>query len=82
MESKMERPFEKVMKEHGYDSVKEFAEACNLFPQAVFRHVRGAIKPSVDCMFTYAKVLNVDFDYVLDIFYHDELEELNQLFGD
>ena len=80
--NKMERPFEKVMKDHGYDTVKDFAKACNMYPQAVFRHVRENIKPSVDCMFVYAKVLNVDFDCVLDIFYHEQLEELNQLFGD
>lgn len=75
------RPFEEYLENKGFSSVAKFAEACGIKPQQIFNHIRGNFKPSIDAMFTYAKVLGVSVDEIMNFWYKEDFDELDRILG-
>ena len=72
------RPFEQLIEKAGYTSVAQFADVCGVFPQAVFKHIRGQNKPTVSNMVVYANNLGMRFMELLEFFYPDEMSNLQE----
>lgn len=74
-----DRPFEKLIEKAGYRSVAEFAACCEVFPQQVFRHVRGQVRPSIGQLVSYANNLDIPFMDLVEFFYPDEMDRLQKM---
>lgn len=66
-----------LLKDKGYNSVEEFARDCGCTAQSIFNHIRGNFKPSVTRMIIYAHVLSVPLISIIELFYGDEIKEIN-----
>lgn len=73
-----DRPFEQLMEKVGYTSVAQFADVCGMFPQQVFKYVRGENKPSVGVMVVFANNLGMKFMEIVEFFYPDEIDALQE----
>ena len=73
-----DRPFEQLIDKAGYTSVAQFAEACYMYPQQIFKYIREEIKPSVPTMIVFANNLGMKLIDLIEFFYHDEMLELQE----
>lgn len=72
------RPFEQLIEKAGYTSVAQFAEACYMYPQQVFKYIREENKPSVPVMVVFADNLGMKFMELVEFFYPDEMDSLQE----
>lgn len=66
---------EALMREAGYTSFRSFARDSGVDVSNLYTNLDGTWKMSMKRMFKVANTLNVPILQVIDIFYHEELEE-------
>lgn len=73
-----DRPFEQLIEKAGYTSVAQFAEACYMYPQQVFKYIREENKPSVAVMVIFANNLGMKFMDIVRFFYPEAMSNLQE----
>ena len=71
--------FEKLVKSAGYDNIRQFCIDAGIDQSNLYSNLTGKFKMNIRRIFKIANTLGVPFLQIVDIFYHEELEENQSL---
>ena len=68
--------FKKLLQRYGIKNVHTFAVKGGWESSNIYSNLNGRFQIGIGRLIEYAKIIGCSFEEVLDVFYHEELEEL------
>lgn len=75
MQTPIKKELEKLIKEHGYESMRSFARDCGMDTSNLYTNLKSKWGLSMKRAFVIANTLGVPVEQILEMFYKDEFKE-------